>query len=75
MQKKKNSVLDELKKLKESENTNPKSNFEEEQRDYGVGAQILRDLGITKIKLLTNNPKRQVGLVGYGLEIVEIVNM
>lgn len=42
-------------------------------RDYGVGAQILRDLGITKMKLMTNNPKKRVGLVGYGLEIVENV--
>lgn len=44
-----------------------------EQRDYGTGAQILRDLGISKIRLLTNNPKRRVGMVGFGLEIVEIV--
>lgn len=42
-------------------------------RDYGVGAQILRDLGITKMKLMTNNPKKRVGLIGYGLEIVENV--
>ncbi len=42
-------------------------------RDYGVGAQILRDLGITKMKLLSNNPKKRVGLIGYGLEIVENV--
>ena len=41
------------------------------QKDYGVGAQILRDLGITKIKLLTNRPRRRVGLLGYGLEIIE----
>jgi 3,4-dihydroxy 2-butanone 4-phosphate synthase/GTP cyclohydrolase II len=42
-------------------------------RDYGVGAQILLDIGIKKIKLLTNNPKKVVGLKGYGLEIVERV--
>lgn len=42
-------------------------------RDYGVGAQILRDLGVRKIRLLTNNPKKRVGLEGYGLEIVENV--
>lgn len=41
------------------------------QRDFGVGAQILRDLGITRIKLLTNNPRKRIGLDGYGLEIVE----
>lgn len=42
-------------------------------RDYGVGAQILRDLGITKMKLISNNPKKRVGLIGYGLEIVDNV--
>lgn len=47
--------------------------FDMDERDYGVGAQILRDLGITKIKLITNNPKKRVGLMGYGLEIVENV--
>jgi 3,4-dihydroxy 2-butanone 4-phosphate synthase / GTP cyclohydrolase II len=47
--------------------------FQMDQRDYGVGAQILRHLGITKLKLITNNPKKRVGLVGYGLEIVENV--
>ncbi len=44
-------------------------------RDYGVGAQILRHLGITKIKLLTNNPKKRAGLLGYGLEIVDTVSI
>jgi len=45
------------------------------QRDYGVGAQIIRELGISKIRLLTNNPRRRVGLIGYGLEIVENIQM
>lgn len=45
--------------------------FKMDERDYGVGAQILRDLGISKIKLLTNNPTKRAGLIGYGLEIVE----
>ena len=45
------------------------------QRDFGVGAQILRDLGIRKIKLLTNNPKRRIGLKGYGLEIMETLSL
>ena len=45
--------------------------FQMDQRDYGVGAQILRYLGITKLRLISNNPKKRVGLVGYGLEIVE----
>ena len=43
------------------------------QRDFGVGAQILRDLGVCKLRLLTNHPRRRVGLIGYGLEIVENV--
>jgi len=47
--------------------------FQKDQRDYGIGAQILRDLQISKIKLLTNNPKKRIGLIGYGLEIVENV--
>jgi 3,4-dihydroxy 2-butanone 4-phosphate synthase/GTP cyclohydrolase II len=45
--------------------------FQMDQRDYGVGAQMLRYLGITKLRLLSNNPKKRVGLLGYGLEIVE----
>lgn len=45
----------------------------EDSRDYGVGAQILRDLGVSKIKLISNNPQKRVGLIGYGLEIVEQV--
>lgn len=45
--------------------------FQADQRDYGVGAQILRDLQVHKMKLLSNNPKKRVGLVGYGLEIVD----
>ncbi len=49
--------------------------FESDQRDYGVGAQILRKLGITKMKLISNNPKKRVGLMGYGLEIVENVQI
>ncbi|MBI2721355.1 MAG: bifunctional 3,4-dihydroxy-2-butanone-4-phosphate synthase/GTP cyclohydrolase II [Bacteroidetes bacterium] len=47
--------------------------FKVDERDYGVGAQILRDLGIRKIKLMSNNPKKRAGLIGYGLEIVENV--
>jgi 3,4-dihydroxy 2-butanone 4-phosphate synthase/GTP cyclohydrolase II len=45
--------------------------FQMDQRDYGLGAQMLRHLGITKLRLMTNNPKKRVGLIGYGLEIVE----
>ena len=45
--------------------------FQTDQRDYGVGAQILRHLGVMKLRLISNNPKKRVGLIGYGLEIVE----
>lgn len=45
--------------------------FQTDQRDYGVGAQILRHLNITKLRLMSNNPRKRVGLIGYGLEIVE----
>lgn len=44
-----------------------------DQRDYGIGAQVLRKLGVSKLRLLTNNPKKRIGLIGYGLEIVENV--
>ena len=50
---------------------NEKLGYPADLRDYGVGAQILHDLGVRKIRLLTNNPKKMVGLEGYGLEIVE----
>ena len=47
--------------------------FNDDDRDYGVGAQILRQLNVTKVRLLSNNPKKRVGLMGYGIEIVEEV--
>ncbi|MFZ9848481.1 MAG: GTP cyclohydrolase II, partial [Flavobacteriales bacterium] len=47
--------------------------FKMDNRDYGVGAQILRDLGLCKIKLMSNNPQKRAGLLGYGLEIVDNV--
>jgi 3,4-dihydroxy 2-butanone 4-phosphate synthase/GTP cyclohydrolase II len=50
---------------------NEKLGFGSDLRDYGMGAQILHDLGVRRIRLLTNNPKKVVGLAGYGLEIVE----
>ncbi|MDX5446931.1 MAG: bifunctional 3,4-dihydroxy-2-butanone-4-phosphate synthase/GTP cyclohydrolase II, partial [Bacteroidota bacterium] len=49
--------------------------FSKDPRDYGIGAQILHDLGVSKVKLLTNHPIKRVGIVGYGLEIVENVTM
>lgn len=45
--------------------------FQMDQRDYGIGAQMLRHLGITRLRLISNNPRKRVGLIGYGLEIVE----
>ncbi|MCF8464586.1 MAG: bifunctional 3,4-dihydroxy-2-butanone-4-phosphate synthase/GTP cyclohydrolase II [Flavobacteriales bacterium] len=47
--------------------------FDMDQRDYGIGAQILRDLGVRKMRLMSNNPKKRTGLIGYGLEIVDNV--
>ena len=52
---------------------NEKLGFRPDLRDYGIGAQILRDLGVGKMRLMTNNPKKVVGLHGYGLDIVERV--
>ncbi|MBL4586431.1 MAG: bifunctional 3,4-dihydroxy-2-butanone-4-phosphate synthase/GTP cyclohydrolase II [Flavobacteriales bacterium] len=49
--------------------------FQMDERDYGIGAQILRDLGVTKMRLISNNPKKRTGLIGYGLEIVDTVSM
>ena len=49
--------------------------FNMDQRDYGIGAQILRNLNISKLRLMTNNPKKRVGLIGYGLEIVENISI
>jgi 3,4-dihydroxy 2-butanone 4-phosphate synthase/GTP cyclohydrolase II len=54
---------------------NIKLGFKEDQRDYGIGAQILRDLGVRKMRLMSNNPKKRTGLIGYGLEIVENVEL
>jgi len=47
--------------------------FGMDERDYGVGAQILRNLGVSKIKLISNNPKKRAGLMGYGLEIIHTI--
>ena len=52
---------------------NHRLGFKMDNRDYGIGAQILRDIGVKKIKLISNNPKKRTGLIGYGLEIVESV--
>lgn len=54
---------------------NLKLGFKEDLRDYGIGAQMLRDIGVRKMRLLTNNPKKMVGLEGYGLSLVEQVTL
>ena len=70
-------LLNKLKAYKLQENgydtldANLKLGFKADARDYGVGAQILRAVGIKKMKLLSNNPKKRTGLIGYGLEITE----
>lgn len=72
-------LLNKLKsyKLQESGKDTVEANIElgfgMDERDYGVGAQILREMGVQKIRLMTNNPKKRAGLIGYGLEIVENV--
>ena len=52
---------------------NLKLGFKEDERDYGIGAQIIRAMGVSKIQLLTNNPKKRIGLNGYGIEITKTV--
>ncbi len=54
---------------------NLKLGFKMDERDYGIGAQILRDLGVAKMRLMTNNPQKRTGLIGYQLEIVENINL
>ncbi len=72
-----NSLLDLLRLLKEQQEDGQKLNpyphvtSSSVQRNFGIGAQILHEMGVRKIRLLTNNPKKRIGLMGYGLEIVE----
>jgi 3,4-dihydroxy 2-butanone 4-phosphate synthase / GTP cyclohydrolase II len=60
---------------KDTVEANIELGFKSDQRDYGVGAQILRDLGVRKMRLMTNNPTKRAGLIGYGLEIVENISL
>jgi len=62
-------------KGKDTVEANIELGFHPDLRDYGIGAQILRDLGVRKMKLLTNNPRKIIGLKGYGLEVVERVSI
>ena len=74
-------LLNKLKAYKLQENgrdtveANLELGFKMDARDYGIGAQILRDLGVHKMRLMTNNPKKRAGLIGYGLEIVENISI
>lgn len=58
---------------KDTVEANEALGFKPDLRDYGIGAQILKDLGLKKIRLMTNNPKKIIGLKGYDLEVVERV--
>jgi len=74
---KEKNVLELVKSLgkTESENSLKKEREGLNRKDYGTGAQIIRDLGISKIRLMTNNPSKKLGLSGYGLEVVENVGL
>jgi 3,4-dihydroxy 2-butanone 4-phosphate synthase/GTP cyclohydrolase II len=60
---------------KDTVEANLELGFKMDERDYGVGAQILRHLDVTRLRLITNNPRKRAGLNGYGLEIVENVKI
>ncbi|MBX2842306.1 MAG: 3,4-dihydroxy-2-butanone-4-phosphate synthase [Flammeovirgaceae bacterium] len=69
-------LLDKLTLLKENSDisqSNAQLKAKMDDKDYGLGAQILRKLGVSKMKLISNSPQNRVGLIGYGLEIVEII--
>jgi 3,4-dihydroxy 2-butanone 4-phosphate synthase/GTP cyclohydrolase II len=60
-------------KGKDTVEANLELGFKEDERDYGVGANILRELGLGNIRLITNNPVKRIGLEGYGLKVIENV--
>lgn len=67
--------LRQYKQLKDTDDQNIKMSFTKDAKDFGVGAQILHELGISRVKLLTNNPLKRVGITGYGLIIEENITM
>lgn len=69
------SMLQRLKAYKAQQERQQQPKYGMDARDYGVGAQILNDLGVSKIRLITRSQKRRVGLIGYGLEIVENISL
>jgi 3,4-dihydroxy 2-butanone 4-phosphate synthase / GTP cyclohydrolase II len=75
----KENLISKLQQYKQLQQEGNVEKFELQSRigkkDFGVGAQILRDLGLTKIKLLTNHPRKRMGMIGYGLEIVENIEL
>ena len=67
------SIIDKLRSIDKDPDNNPVTI--EEQRDFGVGAQILRDLNVGKMTLLSSHDRRRIGLIGYGLEIVNQIQI
>ena len=66
-----NSIIEKLKMIDDDLTNDPLPS--EEQRDFGIGAQILRDLGVNKLKVISNTNKKRIGITGYGLEIVDYI--
>ena len=66
-----NSILKKLKQIDQDDSNDPLPS--EEQRDFGIGAQILRDLGVEKLKVISNTTRKRIGITGYGLEIIDYI--